>query len=423
MANAPPPDRPFPVFELGSTRFTVPWYRWFLQLAAATGIEGPPGPAGTAGPPGAPGSTSPNVLDLLAAANLDGNDGASGAQGVQGPPGLDGDDGQDGLSIPGPQGGRGPQGAIGFGMDGQDGADGLDGRPGATGANGTNGAQGAAGFPGLDGADGEDWSTPAVGLSLPLAGGIMALGSAAQPSIGIGTNNNGFYGDATNNLYVAISGAEAAAFGAAAFSVTGTVNPAVQTVRLDATLASGANVGSFQGIGFNSTGATRQVWGRMLYTARVATTGSEEGEITFSTFHGGALTADFVIDAGILYSGTFASGQPVINATGGIVGIFARPYVVVAPTTGFTQTVGNTNNVLILNPAGTLATGTVKMPAAPSQDGQEVTVTSTQIITSMTIQANTGQTMFGGFTGVVFAANQAATWKWQASSSIWFRIG
>ena len=60
------------------------------------------------------------------------------------------------------------------------------------------------------------------------------------------------------------------------------------------------------------------------------------------------------------------------------------------PATGFSYTF-TTSNTLVMNPAGTLATGTITMPASPS-DGMTITFSSTKAISSLTVNANTGQT-------------------------------
>lgn len=62
------------------------------------------------------------------------------------------------------------------------------------------------------------------------------------------------------------------------------------------------------------------------------------------------------------------------------------------PTTGFAITLSATSKTLILDPAGTLASGTITMPASPI-DGQEIRIVSTQIITALTLAGNTGQTV------------------------------
>ncbi len=90
------------------------------------------------------------------------------------------------------------------------------------------------------------------------------------------------------------------------------------------------------------------------------------------------------------------------------------------PTTGFTITVGNTDNILVLDPADTLASGTVTMPATPL-NGHVVRISSTQIVTALTVSANTGQTIKGAVT--TLAANGFASWVYRSTNTTWYRIG
>lgn len=96
----------------------------------------------------------------------------------------------------------------------------------------------------------------------------------------------------------------------------------------------------------------------------------------------------------------------------------AVPYNLQVPVTGFSITIGANVGKLILQPAGTLASGTITMPAAPI-DGQEVAVASTAAVTALTMAANTGQTLLGGLTTI--AANGFG--KWTYSAGTWFRTG
>lgn len=73
---------------------------------------------------------------------------------------------------------------------------------------------------------------------------------------------------------------------------------------------------------------------------------------------------------------------------------FGWNYQRVVPITGFTQTINDNISQLILTPAGTIATGTVTMPANPF-DGQIVGMSTNQTITSLTISPNSGQTITG----------------------------
>lgn len=86
------------------------------------------------------------------------------------------------------------------------------------------------------------------------------------------------------------------------------------------------------------------------------------------------------------------------------------------PTTGFTITLNNFDWFVILDPSGTLATGTVKMPAAPT-DGQIINIRTSQVITSLTINGNgaavagysTGTLALGGILEAIYKASNT-TW-------------
>jgi hypothetical protein len=89
------------------------------------------------------------------------------------------------------------------------------------------------------------------------------------------------------------------------------------------------------------------------------------------------------------------------------------------PTTGFTYTfIGY--NVLFMVPAGTLATGTVTMPASPV-DGMTVTIASTQQITALTINANTGQSIIGGG-AVQLNANTSRQYLYSLANTTWYLL-
>lgn len=90
-----------------------------------------------------------------------------------------------------------------------------------------------------------------------------------------------------------------------------------------------------------------------------------------------------------------------------------------APTTGFSITPAAGVLTLELNPAGTLATGTVTMPATPG-DNQQLVVMSTQIVTALTVSANAGQTINNAPTAI--AANTSFGYRYNASLSKWLRL-
>ena len=86
-------------------------------------------------------------------------------------------------------------------------------------------------------------------------------------------------------------------------------------------------------------------------------------------------------------------------------------------TTGFSYTFAAGTTVLVMNPAGTLATGTITMPAAPA-DGMTITFSSTQTITALTVNANTGQSIVSAAT--VLPARQATTYVYRLSNTTWY---
>lgn len=89
------------------------------------------------------------------------------------------------------------------------------------------------------------------------------------------------------------------------------------------------------------------------------------------------------------------------------------------PNTGFSITVANGVQTLILTPAGTLATGTIITPSAP-QNGQELRITSTQIITSLTVTANSGQTILNAPS--ILTPGIGYAFKYSATTTTWYKL-
>lgn len=88
------------------------------------------------------------------------------------------------------------------------------------------------------------------------------------------------------------------------------------------------------------------------------------------------------------------------------------------PTTGFSVTIGNTVYTQLLDPAGTLATGTLTLPSSPSS-GQLVRAIFTQQVTALTLAPNSGQTISGKTTGLV-AQDGMIECIYRSSSTSWF---
>lgn len=89
------------------------------------------------------------------------------------------------------------------------------------------------------------------------------------------------------------------------------------------------------------------------------------------------------------------------------------------PTNGFSITYAVGIQVLTLDPAGVLATGTVTMPTQP-YDGQRVEGSTTQTITAFTLSPNTGQTVKNAPT--TLAAGSGYAYYYNLPLTTWYRI-
>lgn len=86
-----------------------------------------------------------------------------------------------------------------------------------------------------------------------------------------------------------------------------------------------------------------------------------------------------------------------------------------APTVGQTVT-SDGSSILIIDPAGTLATLTIVLPASPI-NGQDFVIASSQIVTTLTV---TG-TIVGTLTALAVAG--FARFIYSSTASKWFRAG
>jgi len=107
---------------------------------------------------------------------------------------------------------------------------------------------------------------------------------------------------------------------------------------------------------------------------------------------------------------------------------FATQYS--SPLTGVTVTLGSTaedadgseNVHLVITPAGTIAALTIKFPLSTSLvDKQEVIINCTQIVTTLTFDANGASDVVGEPT--TFAANGFCRFKYDALLEKWYRVG
>ena len=90
-----------------------------------------------------------------------------------------------------------------------------------------------------------------------------------------------------------------------------------------------------------------------------------------------------------------------------------------ALTTGFSYTFASGITTLIAQPAGTLATGTITMPGSPA-DGMVITIESTQQVTAVTVQGNSGQTLTGAPSQLI--PNQPLSFVYRQSNTTWYAM-
>lgn len=106
---------------------------------------------------------------------------------------------------------------------------------------------------------------------------------------------------------------------------------------------------------------------------------------------------------------------------------FASPTMAVqfiTPGTGFNYAVvgTSTDTWVLIQPAGGLATGTVTFPDANStQDGMEITITSTQQITTFSIGLNGASAIYGAVS--TLAADDFARYRFYKPTLSWYQIG
>jgi hypothetical protein len=93
------------------------------------------------------------------------------------------------------------------------------------------------------------------------------------------------------------------------------------------------------------------------------------------------------------------------------------------PLTGFSITIAAGVELIILNPAGVLATGTIVMPAGAG-DGDRVKITSTQTITALTVSPSKGQTVKNAPTALTVSTTAPYGYEFvfDAASATWYRV-
>jgi hypothetical protein len=141
------------------------------------------------------------------------------------------------------------------------------------------------------------------------------------------------------------------------------------------------------------------VWATAVATDTVTVVRAQEG------------TAALAWNAGDFFANLLTSGD--------LAQFRQRNYSRQALITGFNIALGNAQiENLFIDPAGTLATGTVTLPAAPS-DAQRVRFSTTQTITTLTVSAGGAQTVMNAPT--TLAAGAGIGYIYDAANTTWYR--
>lgn len=102
-----------------------------------------------------------------------------------------------------------------------------------------------------------------------------------------------------------------------------------------------------------------------------------------------------------------------IDGTNGLL----QSYDYQTPATGFSYTFAAGTQMLFMVPATTLATGTITMPASPA-DGMMITFSSSQQITALTVQGNSGQSISSAVT--FLPAKTAVSYVYRLANTTWY---
>ncbi len=94
-------------------------------------------------------------------------------------------------------------------------------------------------------------------------------------------------------------------------------------------------------------------------------------------------------------------------------------YTYNVPVTGFSITITNGVQYLILDPAGNLASGTVTLPSAPA-DGQLIVIVCQKNVSGFTTTPNAGQSIVNAITSL--SGGIGVSYMYRASNTTWYRV-
>lgn len=107
----------------------------------------------------------------------------------------------------------------------------------------------------------------------------------------------------------------------------------------------------------------------------------------------------------------------LVNVTNGIV--YYPSASVVIPTTGFSVNLTNAQQILVLDPVGTLGSGTITFPPN-GYDGEFLQIVSQKPISSVTFTPSGSDTIRNAPTSL--AAGVSVTFLYKVAAQVWYRL-
>jgi len=252
-------------------------------------------------------------------------------------------------------------------------------------------------------------------------GAIIMAGGTSIATTGTGTGGSATLkgGNASSASTSTSNGGAVTVIGGNGGGNAGTGNGGFATLGGGAgsTTAATGTGGSVIVTGGNGNGLTTGGGGTVTITA--GNSGAVAGTAGNVAINGGSSAQTNGNGGNITLTAGAATGSG-IPGTLKLAGATAESgYSLQVPLTGFSITIANGTNRLILNPAGTLATGTITMPPNPA-DGQIVTISSTQTITALTLSPNTAQTISNAASTLAPGPTGAIKYIYVLGSTNWF---
>lgn len=156
-------------------------------------------------------------------------------------------------------------------------------------------------------------------------------------------------------------------------------------------------------------------------TVTAGNSGAVAGTAGNVNFNGGSSAQTNGNGGSVNFSPGAATGTGIPGVCKLAGGISETGYSLQVPVNAFSITIANGIRRLILNPAGVLATGTITMPANPT-DGQIVSISSTQTITALTLSPNASQTISNAATTLTSGPLGAVQYIYVIGSTNWFPV-